>query len=467
MAEAVTAFWRALRWERPEGAGRTCVVRGTGWAQPMAEALPAMAAAEGEISFKIDADQILVTRLAALPAVQFETEGVAIRPEASYVVTGGWGALGLVVADWLVEAGARKLVLNGRNAPDELAGRRIAQWRESGVEVVTYAGDLGEAGAAQGLVAAAAALGPVRGVVHAAGVLRDGLLLSQGDDDFAAVWQAKAASAERLLTALGETELDFCVLYSSIASAFGSAAQSNYAAANGYLDGLAAAHRAAGRPVVSVRWGPWAEEGMSARLATASRERLATWGFGEISPATGRSLLGRLFASSLDPVVLPLDRAAFQAALGTPVPGLFRAILTQPNASGAVATMAAASKFTTLAGEARLAAVTTLVSDTIARLLGLKQATDVAVDKGLFDLGVDSLSAVDLKNRLQSALGLKIPATLVFDYPTVEAIAGFLNERLAPAEPGETAAASVPRAASAPVIDEDDLEALLARELGE
>ena len=206
---------------------------------------------------------------------------------------------------------------------------------------------------------------------------------------------------------------------------------------------------------------------MSARLATASRERLATWGFGEISPATGRSLLGRLFASSLDPVVLPLDRAAFQAALGTPVPGLFRAILTQPNASGAVATMAAASKFTTLAGEARLAAVTTLVSDTIARLLGLKQATDVAVDKGLFDLGVDSLSAVDLKNRLQSALGLKIPATLVFDYPTVEAIAGFLNERLAPAEPGETAAASVPRAASAPVIDEDDLEALLARELGE
>ncbi len=463
-AAAVTALWRALNWERPGALLRSLVVASTaGWEDRVAADLALLVTAPGEVNFALHEDSLQVARLERLPGQRMGAEAV-VRPDGSYLITGGWGALGLEVAGWLIERGARHLVLNGRSQPGEAAEAEIAAWREQGVAVETLAGDISDAAVVARLVEAASAQAPLRGVVHAAGVLHDQLLPAMSAEDFETVWRTKAGGARALVEAIPMTSMDFVVFYSSIASAIGSAAQSNYAAANGYLDGLAAQLRAAGHPAVSLRWGPWEERGMSARLEASSRERLRAWGFGGIAPSEARALLGRLFASDDDPVILPLDVATFGAALGAQAPALFERILPETPAAGAT-DQPRGPDWATMSPEVRTATVKQKVEDALRRILGLPTAQVIAADKGLFDLGIDSLSSVDLKNRLQTALGIKIPATLVFDYPTVTAIVDFLAAKLAPATP---AAAPQPSAeADLASLDEDDLEDLLAKELGE
>jgi len=388
-------------------------------------------------------------------ASEFDDDTV-VRADASYIITGGWGALGAEVADWLIERGAKHLVLSGRSQPGEDVQSRIDGWRSHGVTVDCVAGDLADSGTAAQVVAAAVTHAPLRGVVHAAGVLRDQLLPAMTAVDFDTVWRAKAEGARRILDAAPASSLDFCVMFSSMASGLGSAGQGNYASANGYLDGLALSLRQQGVPAVSLRWGPWAERGMSARLDSTARDRLGTWGFGFLAVREARELFGRLFASDSDPLIVRWDRSAFSSAWTGGPQGLFANVLVSASeakpADEDIAWMA-------LAGEDRAAAVKQEGEDAIRRILGWGAEQSVPSDKGLFDLGVDSLSAVDLKNRLQNSLRIKIPATLVFDYPTVTAMVEFLaSQGTMPSAPAEPELSD---------LDEDDLERLLAKELGE
>ncbi|MDB4473550.1 SDR family NAD(P)-dependent oxidoreductase [Opitutaceae bacterium] len=465
MASAVESLWRALRWERPEGVGTVVRLTDSEAWSGFAAAADSLAAASEESVFGISGTAVSRRRIEKLPARQLPAEAIPVSTEKSYVITGGGGALGLELADWLVGEGAKYLVLNGRSVPSDNAAARISSWRDQGVAIEWVGSDLADSDGAAKVWSVARSLAPVGGWVHAAGLLRDHLLTDMSVEDFDEVWNAKARSAATMAATLPDESLDFISLYSSLSSAFGSAAQCNYASANGYLDGLAQKLRSQGRHAVSLRWGPWAEVGMTARLETSSRERLANWGFGQIDPVQVSRWIGRLLTSTNDPLILPLDLPKFSAAVGSPAPGLFSKIVaTRPVADKAAAQPVIS--WAELSTADQQEQMQSIVRDTIAKILGMADAGAVSLTKGLFDFGIDSLSAVDLKNRLQSALGIKIPATLVFDYPTVTAIRDYLLTKVAPmeAKPVKQTASADPALED---LDEDDLEALLAKELGD
>ncbi|MDT3399504.1 SDR family NAD(P)-dependent oxidoreductase, partial [Streptomyces sp. B1866] len=261
------------------------------------------------------------------PATVADRPGGPVRADATYLVTGGLGGLGLETARYLAGQGARHLALAGRGAPSERAEEVLAALRADGAEVRVCAADVARAEDVGALLdGLARTMPPVAGIVHAAGVLRDGLLKGLGPADFEAVAAPKAAGAWHLHQAARERELelDFFVLYSSAAALLGSASQGNYAAANAYLDALALHRAALGLPALTVDWGPWAEVGLAARPDRGGA--LAARGVLSLRPADGVAALDRLLAGGgAQACVLPLDTAKLreEAAAGL-LPSLLR-----------------------------------------------------------------------------------------------------------------------------------------------
>ncbi|MCF6524678.1 type I polyketide synthase [Streptomyces sp. JJ36] len=382
----------------------------------------------------------IVLRTGEADTVAVRPDERRIRPEASYLITGGLGALGLETARHLADRGARHLVLLGRSAPSADAEKALAALRERGLRVTVHRADLGRAAEVAALLDLfGTELPPLAGVVHAAGVLDDGLLLSQDRDRFRAVAAAKAAGAWHLHrgTLARGTELDFFVLYSSAAALLGSSGQANYAAANAFLDGLARHRRARGLPAQSIDWGPWTQAGLAARpdRGGALEER----GVLGIDPADGVAALDRLLDSpAAQAAVLPLDRArlAESAAAGL-LPPLLAALAapaggTADGGPGTGDGTGAGFRETLLAeppGRRRRAALVRHCTAAVARVLSLEEAqVDTAAPLG--GMGFDSLMSLELRKRLESSLGVELPATFVWRFPTVEAMAPFLAERM-------------------------------------
>ncbi len=236
-----------------------------------------------------------------------------VRPDASYLVTGGLGSLGRAVARWLADAGARSLVLAGRSQPSEAAAADIAALEATGVRVTILPVDVGDrTSLAPALAEIAADLPPLRGIVHAAGVLDDGALYAQTDDRFVKVMRPKARGAWNLHDLTRDLPLDFFVMFSSAATLFGSPGQANYAAANAFLDGLAHHRRSLGLPALSVGWGPWRDIGMAADLARRTGKTHAPRGVSALAPAEALRRLGDLMnAASPQVAVMPVDWPAF------------------------------------------------------------------------------------------------------------------------------------------------------------
>ncbi|WP_078951916.1 beta-ketoacyl reductase [Streptomyces albidoflavus] len=283
---------------------------------------------------------------------------------------------------------------------------------------------------------------PVSAVVHAAGVLDDGVLSGQSAERLAGVWEPKAGAAWLLheLTVERGLDLDAFVLFSSAASVFGAAGQGNYAAANAGLDALAQVRRAAGLPATSIGWGPWAGDGMAATGDVA--ERVGRGGMLPMDPGQALSLLGRAAASEVACVaVASIDWASFAPAYAAVRPSPF--LDRVPEARAALEAVAARSE--TAAPGARWAArlatasegerqqvALELVRESAASVLGHASAESVPAGTPFRDLGFDSLTAVELRNLLGAATGLGLPATLVFDYPTPVELAAHLAAESAP-----------------------------------
>jgi len=311
----------------------------------------------------------------------------------------------------------------------------------------------------------AAQLPPLRGVVHAAGVLDDGVLLQQDWSRFAAVLAPKAAGAWHLHRHTQSLPLDFFVLFSSAAGLLGSPGQSNYAAANAYLDALAHHRRALGLPATSLNWGPWADIGMTARSEPARRRRLEQ-GVGEIAEADGLRVLGAMLTSTLTQMaMLPVDWERYSARAGGR-----RAVIAELGRPHHVVPPAPAS---VSEARLRLAAaprerreqIGALIRAQAGRLLGLDPARPLDPQRPLQELGLDSLMSIEMRNALAAALGVTLPATLLFDYPTTEALGGYLEGLLAPTAPEPAAARSVAAQAAAPDEPSDRLAQLSRSEL--
>ncbi|MCB9896965.1 MAG: SDR family NAD(P)-dependent oxidoreductase [Planctomycetes bacterium] len=354
-----------------------------------------------------------------------------LRPEGCQLVTGGTGALGLACAGLLVDAGARHLVLAARRAPSADAQERIDALRARGADVRVAQLDVSDRAALEALLASLEH--PLDGVLHAAGVLDDGLLANLDGERMRRVLDPKVLGALHLHE-LAPKDLSFFVCFSSMVSLTGAAGQSSYAAANAWLDALAQHRRAQGLCGVSLGWGPWAGAGMAAASEERNRARFAERGIGSIDPEQGLAVLRRVLAEPDGPAhlgVLPVDWTRHLATYPGEVPGfLSRLATTTARATSDASDDDVLERLLALDDDAaRRALLLAWLGEQLARVMG---GTAGALDasRPLVEMGVDSLLAVDLRNRLETSLRRDLPATLVFDHPTLDALVAHLLELL-------------------------------------
>jgi NADPH:quinone reductase-like Zn-dependent oxidoreductase/NADP-dependent 3-hydroxy acid dehydrogenase YdfG len=373
----------------------------------------------------------------------------APRAAGTVLVTGGTGTLGALVAGHLAAVGrAAGLVLASRSGPAAPGVAALAATLAGrGARVQVTACDAADRDALAGLLAGLPADRPLTGVIHAAGVLDDGVIASLTPDRIDAVLRPKADAAWHLHELTRDMDLRAFVLFSSAAATFGSAGQGNYAAANTFLDALAARRRAAGLPATSLAWGLWADaSAMTGHLGEAGRARMARGGVAALSADEGLALLDLAVArdeAMLVPARLDVTGLRAQAAGGAVLPALLRGLAAPPGGPARRAVSAAAEPGESQSLLERLAArsgpdrdrmLLDLVRAHAAAVLGYPSPEAVEAGRAFSELGFDSLTALELRNRLTAATGLALPATLIFDRPTLAAVADYLRAELIPAE---------------------------------
>ncbi|MFC9271031.1 type I polyketide synthase [Streptomyces zhihengii] len=387
-----------------------------------------------------------------------------LDPAGTVLVTGGTGGLGALVARHLVTAhGAGRLVLLGRGGPGAAGARELtAELTALGAEVEVLACDVSDRDALAGVLGAIPADRPLTAVVHAAGVLDDGTVEALTPARLDTVLGPKADAALHLHELTRHHDLAAFVLFSSVAGTLGAAGQGNYAAANAFLDALAQHRHAAGLPALSLAWGAWdGTAGMAARLTPADRERIARSGFPLLAVEHGLALLDAALASphaALVPTGLDTRVLAAAGSLPPLLSGLVRAGARRTAGdAGPVAGAASADRLAALSPQERARFLLDLVRSAAAAVLGFAGPQAVEAGRAFKELGFDSLTSVELRNRLSAATGLRLPATLVFDHPTPRLLAGMLGRAVVgdrTDEDGEETAALTPAGAPAPAADD-------------
>ncbi|WP_190137164.1 type I polyketide synthase, partial [Streptomyces longispororuber] len=368
---------------------------------------------------------------------------LAWTPRGTVLVTGGTGALGTHLARWLAREGAEHLVLTSRRGPDAPGAAELrTELEEYGVRVTVAACDAADRDALARVLGAVPDDAPLTAVFHAAGVLDDGVLDALTADRLATVFRAKALAARNLDELTAGHELSAFVLFSSFAGVAGGAGQGSYAAANAYLDGLAHARRARGLTATSVAWGPWAGSGMAAEGAAA--ERLRGGMLPPLAPDQAIAALQRLLAHDRTAaLVADIDWPQYAPAFTTVRPSRLYAELPEVRAlaapdggpAGGPGTgqgPALTERLASLARPEQERLLLDLVREQVAAVLGYSGAAAVEPARAFRELGFDSLTAVELRNRVNSLTGLVLPATVVFDHPTPTALADCLRTELAP-----------------------------------
>ncbi|HEV2634428.1 MAG TPA: type I polyketide synthase [Actinocrinis sp.] len=406
----------------------------------------AAAVAVGETQLAVRTGRLLVPRLARLRAqANADSEAQPWNPEDTVLITGGTGALGALLARHLVTArGARHLLLTSRRGPDAPGAAELqAELTNLGAEVTIAAVDAADRESLAALLAGIPAAHPLTAVVHTAGIVDDGVLASLTPDRLDAVLRAKADGARNLHELTQDADLSAFVLYSSVAGLLGGPGQGNYAAANTYLDALAARRRGTGKPALSLAWGLWAQpSGVSAHLTDADRARAARGGIRALATEEGLALFDAAVDQAHDHaagllVPVPLDFSTLRSRADA-LPPLLRGLVRPQRRSAreAVADGGATllRRLAGLAGPERAAVLLDLVRTEVAAVLAADPAA-IADREPFADLGLDSLTAVELRNRLGGATGLRLPPAVTFDQPTAADLAAYLA-----AELGETTA---------------------------
>ncbi|HEV2343873.1 MAG TPA: type I polyketide synthase, partial [Actinocrinis sp.] len=366
-------------------------------------------------------------------------------PSGTVLVTGGTGTLGALVARHLVSAwGVRHLILasrRGEQAPG--AADLRAQLRELGASVRVAACDVADRAALAALLAAIPGDHPLTGIVHTAGQLDDGVVTSLTAQQMATVLRPKADAAVHLDELTRDADLGMFVLFSAAGGVIGNPGQGNYSAANAFLDALAANRRARGQAATSIAWGLWApDSGMTGRLVASDRDRLARSGAAAMPAEQALALFDDAVRAG-EPLLVAarLDARALraQARQGT-LPAVLRGLVRVPirptlhDSAGAGQDQPAdlAQRLAAATGAERQRMLLNLVRTHAAAVLGHESTVALEGGRGFLDLGFDSLTAVELRNRLAAATGLRLSATLAFDFPSPVALAHHLRDRLSP-----------------------------------
>ncbi|MET8572530.1 type I polyketide synthase [Streptomyces sp. NPDC004783] len=464
-AAAIWGLGRAAALEHPDRWGGLIDLPADPGASAYQRLGAVLARATGEDQVAVRATRMLACRLrrATTPA----HGEAAWSPGGSTLITGGTGALGGHVARRLAERGAEHIVLLSRQGPDAPGADRLRRDLEAhGTRVTLRACDISRRAELAEAIAAVPAAYPLTTVVHAAAVLDDAPLSALTPERLSSVLDAKATSARYLDELTRDLSPVTFVLFSAFGGVLGSAGQGNYAAANAVLDALAEQRRAAGLPATAIAWGAWAGDGMAARSA-ATVQRLRRTGVRPMAPELALAALERALGTGESTVLLAdVDWSRFTPAFTAARPSMLLADL--PDARGALTRDGAspsdgtgpvlpetARRLAALPGSERHAALLDLVRDQVAAVLGHVDPTAVGSERPFRELGFDSLTGLDLRNRLTVATGLSLPATLVFDHPTVGRLTAYLDAGLGGAA-GEPQAQvdGAARAATAPDADE-------------
>ena len=410
------AVWGLVRSAQTEQPGRIVLVDGEDVTAALATGEPQVAIRDGHA---------YTPRLARTAPVGEVTLGAG-----TVLITGGTGTLGGLLARHLVTRhGVRGLVLTSRRGPAAAGAAELAEeLAELGAEVVVSACDIGDRDAVAALLGE---IPDLTAVVHAAGVLDDGTIDALTPERLTSVLHAKATAARHLHELTSHLDLAAFVLFSSIAGTLGTAGQANYAAANAYLDAFATRLAAGGRPAKALAWGLWAEgSGMTGHLGQAEIARMRATGLAPMSAEFALDLFDAALAAA-GPAVVPaaLDTAALR---GQAVPPMLRGLVRTARRRVVETEQGdgLADRLRSLHEQGRVDVLTDLVCGQAAAVLGHASAAEVPADRPFKELGFDSLTAVELRNRLGVATGLRLPATLVFDHPTPAAVCGYLLNAL-------------------------------------
>jgi acyl transferase domain-containing protein/thioesterase domain-containing protein/acyl carrier protein len=429
----VATAWGLVRSAQSEHPGQFGLVDVDG--DPASTAALAAIADSEEPLIALRAGEPLVPRLVAAGDRDAGTEAGADLARGTVLITGGTAGLGALVARHLVaEHGVGSLLLVSRSGMEAAgAAELVAELEQAGCAVRVEACDVSDRAALETALAAVPADRPLSAVVHSAGVLDDGVVESLDAERLARTMAPKADAAGHLHELTADLDLSAFVLFSSVAATLGSPGQANYSAANSFLDALAADRRAQGLPAVSLAWGLWEQAGgMAGELSDADRARVSLLG-APLTDEQGLALLDRALtadAALLVPVQLDLAalRPLARAGLLPPIFGKLVRVRARRGATpggGALAQRLAGVP----EGEWEQM-VLELVREQVATVLGHGTAAAVDPQRTFKDLGFDSLAAVELRNYLGYASGLRLPATLIFDYPTPVAVAGFIHGRV-------------------------------------
>jgi len=390
---------------------------------------------DGEDQAAFRSGERYVPRLMRCPAPDSPT--YRFSAEAAYLITGGLGSLGLTVARWMAENGARKLVLAGRRGVrTSRQAQAIQEIEAMGAVVRTATLDIADPGQLREF-AGTFASGELRGIVHAAAVFDWSTVAEMTPKVFASVTRPKIAGAWALHEWSKSLALDFFVMFSSTTSLLGSRSLAHYAAGNQFLDALAHYRAAEGLPALTINWGTWDEMG---ETSDEQRQAYRQLGLYPMRSALALNALGRLLNSTVTQAVVAeigwdVLRPIYEARRRRPL----LSALSTPTANKAIAPVKAArpglaAAVAAVSGREHQEIVTAFVREHAASVLGLRP-DEVDVGSGLFEMGMDSLMCVELKGRLQQGSGLELPSTLTFNYPSVRALTGYLLQKLAPALP--------------------------------
>ncbi|KIG15385.1 Malonyl CoA-acyl carrier protein transacylase [Enhygromyxa salina] len=363
------------------------------------------------------------------------------------LLTGATGALGRVLATHLVEAHDVRhlLLLSRRGIETPGAAELVARLERAGAKVQLLACDVADRDALARALAEVPAAHPLTAIVHAAGLTEDALLTSLDRAQLASVFAPKVDAMINLHELSAGHPLAAFVVFSSLAGVLGNAGQANYAAANVFLDALCAHRRALGLPATSLAWGPWADGGMAARMSASDKARMKRSGIPMLQTQDALEMFDAALAQPL-PLVVPVRFDIEALAERDNISPLLRPLI-RPAMRRAATTESATSLREQLrprASAERDFTLLTLIRSEIATVLGLSNPERIDAEQPIQDLGLDSLMAVELRNRLQSATQLRLPATLLFDCPTPRVLVAYLIEAFDLDEVGDVPAGSEP-----------------------
>nr|MDJ0515257.1 SDR family NAD(P)-dependent oxidoreductase [Trichodesmium sp. MO_231.B1] len=377
------------------------------------------------------------------PRLDTDNAKLTIETEASYLITGGLGALGLEVAEFLVQKGAKSIVLIGRKSPSETAQESIKELEAAGAQVSVLLGDVSvEKDMVEVFQKIQTSLPPLKGVIHAAGVVDDGFIQQMTRQQFTKVTAPKVAGTWNLHKLTKDIPLDFFVCFSSLVSMLGSPGQSNYAAANAFMDAVAQYRQNLGLPGLSINWGPWANIGLAARMGAQQQSRIESQGLQGIQTEQGLQALEEVLTTQEPQIgIFNIDWSHLLSQFAPITPPFLLEIASQHPLKGkgqGPKQQELIEQLKVATTEQRQSSIVDYLLGIVAKVLRLSKSDLPDPEEGFFNLGMDSLMALDFGRMIQADLGITLSSTSTFEYPNIQTLAEYLEGMIPKIEQAET-----------------------------